>query len=742
MLDIQETNNSTPLTTSDSPALQLNSTSSLAGNLLSESITKTSTPFTGNTSDAAITPLATTTLVDDSQLQGMAVTSLESEFLTSQSASAAATSGTNQFQVVGTKIFDPNGVEFIAKGVNVNGPGFGWPGNTPSYVDEITGTWGFNAIRLNVQELQPSSYTYAENGTIDQIVQAYTQADTVVMIEPHEKTGKYWEGTELTRVADWFKDLASRYKDNPYVWFNTSNEPGATNSISNIDKWVTMNETITKAIRSTGADNIIVVDDHFWGQGSGQWNGDPVSPNRSAILSQGKNLVNRLGDDGNNIIFSLHVYDQWEFGDSKFNSYFDQAKSQGLPMIVGEYGATVDGRFKKATQSTLNTAVPRELGRFAWAWWGGDAWDLTTAGGGQKVQLDAQGNPANLTWFGQQVWNDLRRPEDLERMSSSTPTPTPTPIPTPTPTPTVGATMRIEAEKMQLTNYRVENQTAASGGQVISLHQSGSNTGSATGTFTGASGVYDVVVRYVDEYDGQGSLKVNLAGQSFDVALNQNLGAAGVTNQNLVKKTIASDLSLQSGASFKIDGMVNASEYARVDYLEFIAKNTAASTPTPTPTPAPIPTTPIRLEAEALQLGNYRIESNSVASASRLISLYQGGSNTGTATGKFSGPSGSYDIVVGYFDEDDGQGKLNVKVGSNSYDVAMNQNLGAGAVSSRNLVRGTLATGVALQPDVAIAITGTTNASEYARVDYLEFIPKPTTSSTALQQDELLGDMT
>ena len=76
------------------------------------------------------------------------------------------------FEVVGTKIYDHNGREFIAKGVNVNGPGFGWPGDTPGYAEEIIERWQFNSIRLNVKELEPAPWTYTENGTIDEIIEA------------------------------------------------------------------------------------------------------------------------------------------------------------------------------------------------------------------------------------------------------------------------------------------------------------------------------------------------------------------------------------------------------------------------------------------------------------------------------------------------------------------------------------------------------------------------------------------
>ena len=317
------------------------------------------------------------------------------------------------FKVVGTKIYDPNGREFIAKGVNVNGPGFGWPGDTPGYADEIIERWKFNSIRLNVKELDPAPWTYAENGTVDEIIDTYTDKGAVVVLEPHENTGGYFTGSQLDKLEQWWRQQADQYKDNPYVWFNTSNEPGGSNSSNseNVAKWVNQNQRIINAIRNEGADNVIVVDGHYWGQDVGEWNSSPVKESKSAILGSSS----QLKDPEKKLVFSVHLYDQWIYGQSKMADYFDRVQAAGVPLLIGEYGATKDGKFKEAVSSMFKTAVPREIGRFAWAWWGGDDFELTTSnnGGGQHAQYDSNGNITNLTWFGKQVLADNRRVEDL-----------------------------------------------------------------------------------------------------------------------------------------------------------------------------------------------------------------------------------------------------------------------------------------------------------------------------------------
>ena len=469
-----------------------------------------------------------------------------------------AVSRTNPlFKVVGTKIYDPKGREFIAKGVNVNGPGFGWPGDTPGYANEIIDRWKFNSIRLNVKELDPAPWKYAENGTIDEIIDTYTDKGAVVVLEPHENTGSYFTGAQLDKLEAWWRQQADKYKDNPYVWFNTSNEPGGSSSSSseNVAKWVNQNQRIINAIRDEGADNVIVVDGHYWGQDVGEWNSSPVKESKSAILGSSS----QLKDPDKKLVFSVHLYDQWIYGQSKMADYFDRVQDAGVPLIIGEYGAMKDGKYKEAVSSMFNTAVPREIGRMAWAWWGGDDFELTTSdnGGGQHSQYDSKGNITNLTWFGQQVLADNRRVEDLGWLKNNS-------------TPKTSS-QRIEAESMSFTNYRLESNNSASGGQLISLRGDTSlEEGTASFNFND-SGTYKVVVSYYDENDGVAQLNVQQNGTVIDAwKLDRDLGANYANHQTLTTRTIATDLRINQGDEFTLMGQETANEHARVDYIEFI----------------------------------------------------------------------------------------------------------------------------------------------------------------------------
>jgi hypothetical protein len=650
----------------------------------------------------------------------------------------ASSSKWDDFEVVGNKIYDPNGREFIAKGVNINGPGYGWPGDTPNQVDNIK-KWGFNAIRLNVRELGfEQKSTYAQNGTVDQIVRNFTSQGIVVMIDAHENIGDWFTPNELDKLIDWGKNLGSKYKDNPYVWINLSNEPGALDSGSQsaINNYMNQYTKATKAIRSTGFDNPIVIDGWFWGQDKGVWNGNPVRESNSAILSLGPKLLE--ADPMKNTLFSVHTYDQWR-NNSKatFDNYVDRIHDKGLALVVGEYGTRTNGDLKDMVSGVLASAQENEVGRFAWAWWGGDAFDLTTTGngGGQFTQYKSNGSmPSNLSWMGQQVWQDNRRAESLQMRSGSgsnsgsplpppqiPPVNPPVPAPTPTPTPTPGNSsygkpIRYEAENLSLSNYRVETHAGSSGGKRITLLNTGSQSGVASGTFNGATGDYIVKVGFFDEADGVSKVTVKAGGQSSSFSFNQNTGSG---TQKLEKTLFSNGIRLKAGDRFEIASNMNGDEWARVDWVEFIPVNSSSpSNQPPVASPAPLPSRSIRVEAESLALNGYRVETESKVSGGKQISLLNSGKNSGTASGIFNGTSGSYSVKIKYTDETDGNSRGTVSIAGKSASFNFDQKNRVDTAIEKVLF-----SDIQLKSGDRFEIKGEANGYEWARIDWIEFTP-------------------
>jgi len=136
------------------------------------------------------------------------------------------------------------------------------------------------------------------------------------------------------------------------------------------------------------------------------------------------------------------------------------------------------------------------------------------------------------------------------------------------------STLRIEAEKMTLTGYLLESGSFASGGQFIGLvggNPGDITTGTASYSFTGPSGLYDVVVGYFDEADGVSRLQVSKEGVLIDAGdFNQDRGSTSANAQTRSRRTIATQLVVNNGQIIQIQGTESSGEPARIDYIEFI----------------------------------------------------------------------------------------------------------------------------------------------------------------------------
>lgn len=306
-----------------------------------------------------------------------------------------------QFQIIDTQIYDPEGNEFIAKGTNM----FAWEGT--SRVDSIVTTWGFNTVRVpnfllgSYGQPHPNADEYRTNQRIvEAFTQGYPNSKTVVMFDAHDRVGRYYQGDDLAILKDYWREMAQLFKDNPYVWFNLHNEPGR--KISNPDQWVDYHRELIDIIRAEGADNIIVVDGEAWGQDF----------HSQTILNHGQKIL----DHHDNILFSIHVYDQWN--DSDVGHYFDQLHDRNIPVIVGEYGSKNGDRSTlPASAKMMEAAQDQEIGRIVWVFSANDANDLTTLSGGHGHHFDGS-NPEVLTDLGQLVWRDLQRSENLSSYPS------------------------------------------------------------------------------------------------------------------------------------------------------------------------------------------------------------------------------------------------------------------------------------------------------------------------------------
>ena len=374
----------------------------------------TATPVTTNPSSVSsnIVPSNPPTTVNSAN-SGSTATPTDSGNLGSATPTPVVSSNSEQpgFTVKGTKIYDPAGQEFVIQGVNINGLNWVWPRDMTQDADSIATCWKFNLVRVNSLLLPQDGPKWPDNNDLDKLVAEFTKRKVVVMFEAHDRTGGYFADSDLTTLVNWYKQLAQKYKDNPYVWFDVMNEPGAASSPDQAT-WLNVHQQVISAIRDqASASNMILVEGSAWGQDAGAWNSDPVPKANSSILQDGSNLITFNGKTYNNIAFSIHAYDQWKFGDARLADYLDRVLAQNLAIVVGEYGVrNANQDTSQATESMFNVTVPRKIGRVVWHWFGGDENDLTTTNNGGGWYINSCTNPTNLTWLGQKVWSDTHQP--------------------------------------------------------------------------------------------------------------------------------------------------------------------------------------------------------------------------------------------------------------------------------------------------------------------------------------------
>ncbi|MCL2264756.1 MAG: cellulase family glycosylhydrolase [Treponema sp.] len=321
------------------------------------------------------------------------------------------------FKIEGTKIIGTDGNEFLIKGVNVNGPGWCFPRDTLQDINLIIDIWKFNTVRL-CAATKWDSWAASYNKDLDALVKAFTERGIVVILELHDYTGIYPplddnggyktpQGDIIRPIKDliaWWTDKAKRFKNNQYVWFNIMNEPGAGSSKNSADNWLYVHEEVIKVIRNEGAPNIIVLDDHSWGQANGYISG--INSYDSACIRMGPELNKKYS----NLLYSLHVYETWADGKNRFENYFRDAKNSGLAVIVGEYGAIRNGiGTHNSSRSMFNSAIPNNIGRIYWAW-DDNSLPLVEGENGRGYMINKKDGtkPSNLTWAGDLVWQDNR----------------------------------------------------------------------------------------------------------------------------------------------------------------------------------------------------------------------------------------------------------------------------------------------------------------------------------------------
>ena len=253
-------------------------------------------------------------------------------------------SGKGIFTIQGNKIHDPNGAQVVVKGMTpmygpfIHGEPIGeWStyslNNAASIFHDLKTNWpGVNVVRMftSGEAANDPKFPLANYRTKlwDTVQKARTEGFVVLLVNSYSNIAD-------TRL--WIKELALKYKDNPYIWITPLNEPFCTSpdaaEKSHCLDWpywqINMN-TFILDIRSQGFHNPLLV------------NGINYSWDLSQIGSY------PLFDPDNNIIYGFHRYAY--NGDTLNTSFTDSEKD------------TVNSKW--ANLATTYPIVGDEIGNF------------------------------------------------------------------------------------------------------------------------------------------------------------------------------------------------------------------------------------------------------------------------------------------------------------------------------------------------------------------------------------------
>jgi poly(3-hydroxybutyrate) depolymerase len=325
-------------------------------------------------------------------ISGGAVTFSGGTTVSPLSSSTPVTTGTGVFKIQNGLIIDPDGNNFIARGINV------YDGSQSSVITNaaceplLTKFPGLNFVRM-------PCYNYDAPSTYQTFINRATAKKIVVLLEHHVAAGggtPPLSGSALTAESNWFTSLANAYKTNPYVWFGTLNEPGGPGSTLTAQHVSNYN-----AIRGAGANNIIVHNT------LGDYNTGVL------VVGSGHGLTpNSAYAAMSNIVWDMHIYNglpHFQAGDGQSYStnqtqlntmvanYMTQSQTiqsaDGVvPVMILEYGvSTADDSPDPGGTKTCIAVQQSGHGCAAWNWRSGGFPDDLTDGSG------------NLTSYGQQV---------------------------------------------------------------------------------------------------------------------------------------------------------------------------------------------------------------------------------------------------------------------------------------------------------------------------------------------------
>jgi len=252
--------------------------------------------------------------------------------------------------------------------------------------------WSANVIRIDLNQLywfdsEPTATKGSYKQIINAIIYYAIQNNMAVILDLHWTENGHQSSMANKESIRFWKEVANEYKDFGTVLFELFNEP------VNIDKatWLRGNDVyagyqqLYDAVRSTGAENICIINGLEWGY-------DLSFVNETFKVS------------GHNIVYGSHPYGRTQFG----NNF--QGTLGKYPLIFTEFGVNQSSYFPNGYQAVykavLNFANQNQISYTGFAWWVDPDtnkadifpdliknWSGTPLNGGVYIHDDMQANP-------------------------------------------------------------------------------------------------------------------------------------------------------------------------------------------------------------------------------------------------------------------------------------------------------------------------------------------------------------
>jgi len=280
-------------------------------------------------------------------------------------------------------------------GINIAGPEFGhqrpMPGRhgtdyfypSPKAVEHFL-AHGMNTIRLpfrweRLQHQLGGDLDSDELDLLEGIIEHSTSRGARIILDVHNYASYNRETIGSPRVpvdalADLWRRLAERYRNNPRVIFGLMNEPKGLPT----ETWLDATNSAIAAIREVGAKNLILVPGNGW-TGAHSWMSDGYgTPNSEVMLG--------VVDPADNYAFEVHQYLDADFSGTKpecrnetigvkaLTAFTQWLHDNGKRGFLGEFGGGSNPTCMKALDRMLQYMSENRRVWLGWTYWAAGPW--------------------------------------------------------------------------------------------------------------------------------------------------------------------------------------------------------------------------------------------------------------------------------------------------------------------------------------------------------------------------------